>query len=68
MAFQFGGVANWRLVCDIQMDLIKNIYGPYFKYLAQAAATIVINGAVQDWLGGQSLVAVDTGGDAELPS
>jgi len=63
MAFQFGGVAEIELVCDIQMDLIKNIYGPYFKYLAQAAVTIILNGAVQDWLGGQSLVAVDTGGD-----
>jgi hypothetical protein len=66
MAFQFGGLIELEAVSEIQMDLINDIYGPYFHYLATAATTIIINGAVQSWLGAQSLDGVITGADAEI--
>ena len=63
---QFGGVAEIELVCEIQMDLIKQIYVPYMASIAKAAATIAIADAFQSWLGGQNLDGVITGADAEI--
>jgi beta-lactam-binding protein with PASTA domain len=66
VSMQFGGVAEIELVCEIQMDLIKQIYVPYMASIAKAGATIAIAGAFQSWLGGQNLDGVITGADAEI--
>ncbi len=66
MAFQFGGVAEIELVCDIQMDFIKQIYVPYMIYIAKAAATIAAAQAFQAWQGALNLDGVITGADAEI--
>jgi len=64
--FQFGGVIEVELVCEIQMDLIKQIYVPYIVSVAKAMATVALAKAFQGWLGGQNLEAIITGADQEI--
>jgi hypothetical protein len=66
MAFQFGGLIELEAVSEFQMNLIQDIYGPYFSYLAKAAATLAIKGAFDAWTGSGSLDGVLTGGDLEF--
>ncbi len=66
LAFQFGGLIEVELVSDIQMDLINQIYGPYFSYIAKAAATIVAKDAFQAWTGSLDLDGLISGGDLEI--
>jgi hypothetical protein len=66
MAFQFGGLIELEAVSEFQMNLIQDIYGPYFSYLAKAAATMAIKSAFDAWAGSGSLDAVITGGDVEF--
>jgi hypothetical protein len=66
LAFQFGGLIELTAVSELQMNLIKDIYGPYFAYIAKAAATLAIKSAFDAWTGSGELDGVITGGDAEF--
>ena len=61
VAFQLGGILELELVSQIQMDLINQIYGPYFDYLIKASLTLELYKAFQAPQPNAPLDAIFTG-------
>ena len=64
LAFQFG-LIELEGVCELQMDLIKDMYGPAFNYLGQAAVILAAHGAFTTYVSNLGLQVL-TGGDLEF--
>lgn len=66
LAFQLLGLLTIELESELTVDLIKKVYGPFFNYLAQASATLLVHSAFQTFVSNLQLDGVITGGSLSV--